>query len=52
MEIVVAQLDSHKVKIECSDQTRQTMPRNEEVDNMEDFDEYRFEQRRFEVWLW
>jgi hypothetical protein len=39
MEVVIAQLDSEEVKVEDSDQSRQTMPWNEEVDKVEDSDE-------------
>ena len=50
VKIVVAQLNSKEVEIERPNQSRQPMPWDEEVDEVEDFDEDRLEQRGLEVW--
>jgi hypothetical protein len=49
VEVVVAQFYSHSIEIERSDETRQPVPWNEEIDNMEYSDEDCLEQRGLEV---
>ena len=51
MKIVIAQLDSEEVEIESTNQAREAVPRDKEVDDVEDFDEKCLEQCGFEVWL-
>lgn len=50
MEIVLSQLDSEETKIERPEKTRETMPGDVKIDDMEYGDEDGVEQGRFEIW--
>ena len=51
VKVVIAQFDSEEVEIESTNQAREAVPRDEKVDDVEDFDEDRLIQCGLEVRL-